>query len=308
MTPMPGPLLVAEAPGVRPLHHWGRVHLEAARATLGDLLANWSADWNVKGAGPQAPGESVVSVAPVGDWPEDDLVAQQWQLWSGEESGNVWWRALRDAGAQHPTQPVLQRAVLDAMYGGGGRETALGGTLAQQMAQEAWLDWCRRLAACFGVGAAESSAASGELTLPDFLMRPWSGALALQILCAGMRILVVSDARASQQLWEGRGVATPSLLRNDTSALVPVAEALAPCVAWLSVELAPIDIGLGVLSSLRTGDVLRTTHRLDAPLHVRAHPDPDRHEGLPLCEAFLGRQGDQRGVELMGSLSGNGPG
>ena len=307
MTSVSSPLLAAETPGVRSLRQWQAVQLDAVRATLSDLLADWSADWCVQGESAQEFGGSAVSVSPIGDWPADDLIAHQWQLWQSEESGAVWWCAMRGADAQNQVRPALQQSLLDAMYGAGGREATPRGALAQQMAHEAWMDWCQRFAACFGIKAAEPSSALGELALPDSLTRPWSGALALQILlCTGVRILVVPDAQAVQQLC-GECAAVAHRQRSDTApALVPVAEALAPCAAWLSVELAPVDIGLGILASLRTGDVLRTTHRLDSPLRVLAHADPARHEGVLLCEAFLGKQDDQRGVELLSTPSGHG--
>ena len=289
---------------VRPLRHWKTGEAEALRAAVVEQLAAWSADWRVlmeqEPGLDDAPG---AAVSLVDDWSLEEFAALRWQGWQGEEGGTVWWSEARAAGL--PGARVSpQQAVLDAMYGSTGRATMAGGAISQQMAREAWHGWCQRLATCFGIELPTQGDAPGELGLPAGVIRPWSGALALRVSCAGMLMLLVPDGQSVQRWADTQGRASPLILNGSRPALVPVAEAVAPCTARLSVELAPIDIGLGILASLRNGDVLRTTHRLDTPLRVLGHADRTKHAGALLCEAFLGQQGDVRVVELLGTTLG----
>jgi hypothetical protein len=89
--------------------------------------------------------------------------------------------------------------------------------------------------------------------------------------------------------------ATPA--HGPVGGLTPVARALAHRNTQLRATLHPFDLELGMLIDLRVGDVLRTDHGLDTPLHVNA-VDGDERVGEPFCRGFLGKSGLSRAVEL----------
>jgi hypothetical protein len=287
----------------RPLRHWKARVTDALCAAVGAKLADWSVDWRVRvQEQPRLDKVPAAEVSIAEDWSEKDFMSPRWQVWQGEGGEAVWWSVARRFSAPAPDAPAApHQGVREAMYGALGRSTLAGGTIAQQMACEAWRDWCQRLAACFGISLSAQGDSPGEFDLPAEIIRPWSGALALRISCAGMPMLLVPNSQSVQRWSDTQGL-TPALPTSDGNrrALVPIAEAVAPCTARLSIELAPVDISLGILASLRNGDVLRTTHRLDTPLRVVGHGDHLRHEGGLVCGAFLGQQGDARVVELLG--------
>jgi hypothetical protein len=64
------------------------------------------------------------------------------------------------------------------------------------------------------------------------------------------------------------------------------------------VHTASFELDLGALTSARVGDVLRTTHALEAPLVVSA-PGADGRSAHAICGAYLGKAAGARAVELL---------
>lgn len=301
MTPSARPFIAADAHGVRPLRHWKAQQVEAVCADMDRQIAAWASDWAVQAVREQGQdGESVAVVSVIEDWSSEAFAASLWRAWPAQDGSAVWWSVAPRSRAAGQATRVPQLAVMDAMCGSAGRPVHTTGMIAQQMANEAWGDCQQRLAACFGIAPLAPNQAGCERELPAGLVQPWSGALGLRLSFAGMHILLVADPR-SMQRWGGtRSPVSSAAPAEPRTTLVPIAKAVAPCTAQLSVELAPVDIGLGVLANLRLGDVLRTSHRLETPLRVLVdRVDRAADRGELLCEAFLGQQGDLRAVELL---------
>lgn len=302
MTPPTRPFIAADAHGVRPLRHWKAPQVEALRADVDREIAAWASDWAVRTVPEQGrDGKPAVVVSLVDDWSSEVFAASVWRAWPEQDGSAVWWSVAPPSHATGEAPPVPQIAVMDAMCGSAGRPIHATGTIAQQMASEAWDDCQQRLAACFGIAPLTPNQAGCERELPVELVQPWSGALGLGLSFAGMRILLVADPQSMQRWAAMRSPVSPAASAEPRTTLVPITEAVAPCAAQLSVELAPVDIGLGVLANLRLGDVLWTSHRLETPLRVRGRADRAADRGELLCEAFLGQQGDLRAIELLAS-------
>ena len=77
----------------------------------------------------------------------------------------------------------------------------------------------------------------------------------------------------------------------------PVLAAIAARSVTLRVELAPVEVDLGTLQSLRVGDVLTLPHRLEQPLDLHAPDAP----ATVACTAYLGSRDGRRAVELIPS-------
>lgn len=176
--------------------------------------------------------------------------------------------------------------------------------LADELAQAAWLDGYDRLAR-LSAAPAPSDLGRGEAVmkeeeLPASVLRAWTGALALEIHCCGAQLRIIASGDAIDRWLRTRHAEPPKAETHPAqSASVPVARALDATPVRLSVELAPVDVDLGSLGSLRVGDVLRTTHGLDRPLQVRLGGKSARSGSGRVCEAFLGKQGDVRVAELL---------
>ena len=56
---------------------------------------------------------------------------------------------------------------------------------------------------------------------------------------------------------------------------------------------------LGTLAALRPGAVLRTSHRLDAPLQLTSAALSDRQRRTLVASGFLGQLGGRRALELL---------
>jgi len=300
MTPHTRPFIAADAHGVRPLRHWKAPQAEALCADMDREIAAWASDWAVQTVPEQGrDGEPAAVVSVVDDWSSEAFAASVWRAWPAQDGSAVWWSVAPRSRAAGQAARVAQLAVMDAMFGTAGRPVRATETIAQQMASEAWDDCRQRLAACFGIAPFTPEPAGCGRELPEGLVQPWSGALGLRLSVAGMDVLLVVDARSMHRWAAARTPAAPVARAEPRTTLVPIAKAVAPCTAQLSVELAPVDIGLGVLANLRLGDVLRTSHRLETPLRVLGRADRAADRGELLCEAFLGQQGDLRAVELL---------
>ena len=217
----------------------------------------------------------------------------------------------RSAVPAQSAKPVAKPTtlLLKAIFGNvgdGGASSAAGAqalrqTMAQDVAQAAWDDWCVRLGAAFGVpdGA------------PDFFADfddPWSGVVVVRMAWCGETLLLAFDGAGMSRWIEREGMRAarqPPSMPGEK--LAPLREALASSTVPIAIELSPIDVDLGALSTLRVGDVLRTTHALESPLTVRRVTGPitsdrtriEADKALPLCEAFLGKQGHRLAIELV---------
>ena len=198
--------------------------------------------------------------------------------WTPFGTSGLWW-ALLGWGQETP-HTLLLKALFDEASPAS--ETT---RIADEVARAAWDDWQQRL-----LGALQPAATPGTA---EAQLQPWSGALVLTLpWCGRELLLLVSQGCAAANL------PRPAVTVGALSPLVPTAKAILPLGLPLRVELKALETDLGTLTSLRVGDVLRTSHALEAALLVRsavgAAAEP---EGL--CHGFLGQQGAHRAVELL---------
>ncbi|RAN48424.1 hypothetical protein RB25_11605 [Herbaspirillum rubrisubalbicans] len=191
--------------------------------------------------------------------------------------------------------------------------------VAVELLFDAWNDWCERLMSDLvrnAGGASELSAGSVQhlldadtqqaVTLPASLLSPWSGTLCLTVPWFGLDLNIVVSGALLEQLVQREsppGNEHSSLSRTSSTELTTVWNALSGHVDSVAAHLQPLEATLGVLASLRVGDVLRTSHAIEKPVLISLASVLTAPEvaaaGTPLFEAYLGSQSGNRAVELL---------
>ncbi|MGE4244218.1 FliM/FliN family flagellar motor C-terminal domain-containing protein [Ramlibacter sp.] len=282
--------MAPQATQTRPLLAWSAAHLAQFRAAAETAVRCWADDW---GAGGNAPGRALRGESADGDprW-----ATLSWQgLGRGGDAGGwdgpIWWTGDR-----------LRAEVALALFEG---DTTHDG-IATRASAVACTDLLDRLVAGWVDLAAESAASTihARSTPPPELFLPWSGAVVLA--CAPDFWLLVGPAVVEAFL-RRRGL-RPSNRTSSTAALpsrppagrpvVPLLEAAAPLAVAVRVEFEPVTLSVGELMALRPGDVIALPHRIDQPLLGKSEA------GDRVCEAFLGRSGDRRAIELLRAAEG----
>ncbi len=285
---------------VTPLRAWS----EAQGRQLGEVVRKahleWQVAWIGASPGPSAPdGIQVSCCAPS----EAGLAASAWRP-HGTMSG-LWWTmsSAAGAGAEHPAS-VIQGVLFGGAFPAGWRG-AVGSaagqgqaikSLAEETASAAWEAWWKQLdLALHGADRAGGVPAAAAPALESAL-KPWSGALVLGVPFQGTWLhLLVSWGRV-QQCVHGAGGAWREQV--PPRAVAPVWSAVARRHAKLRALLEPFELELGAIASLHVGDVLSTTHPLEAPLVLEVGTD-DRSAVTHMGRALLGRLGDTAAIELI---------
>ena len=126
------------------------------------------------------------------------------------------------------------------------------------------------------------------------------GALVLTLRWCGANLILLLAAEAIAAFLGRPASATPAPgIGKKPVSLAPILQVVRSEPLSLRVEMAEVEVDLGTLASLRLGDVLRTSHRLDAPLMMTS-AEPAGQQARPvICTGFLGREGDWRAIELL---------
>lgn len=268
--------LDAEDVRIRPLHCWHDTTLRAAAARLQALLVPWVDGWELALDEVQAV-DACDNTARPGCW----LV-------------------LAGVDAQLGYTPVDDGdpPLLALLFG---RPQALkvvttSSTLAAETAMVAWHDLGATLAQALPAGLATT-----------LLQRPWSGALRLLFNLSGagqtlpLQLLLGPHAAAAWCTDRQPRVAAPVQSKRTRLPLVPVTVALASRQVQLAVHLAPVELDLGSLQTLRINDVLTLPHLLDDALMVQIGVDAQAPPTV-LCQAHLGGRGGRLAIELVRSV------
>lgn len=252
----------------------------SVKAQLAALVARagqeWRADWDLGVDEPEG-----APAARPGCWTPFELTAKELAAapWHPAAPG-LWW-ALRGADPDGDQVDVVGRA----LFGGAG-----AGSVARDLAEQAWTDWWTRLEQVALPPGVDGLVPPPERSPLEAWAR-WSGALLFDVPwpTGGLRILA-SGERVQQAVG---GAAADPVAQGD---LTPVWRAAASQRLRLRVQMEAFALELGELAGLRVGDVLRTAHLMEAPLIVKA----GGHDGVTteLCAASLGRAGAWRAVEL----------
>jgi hypothetical protein len=306
MTLAPSPLLSAEESrrAARPLRGWSEDDQALLAGALQALLDQWRGAWGL--VAPAEGGRVEIRSCPVEDgawgasswFPLDESGAESVVLWSLR--GNTAGTGLAAVPLRRP-RPALD-ALHEALFHEPPGAEAGPERLADRLLRAAWADWNKRLA---GLLPAEGGTAPSGSEAAALIRRPWSGALVASLPWCGrdMALLLTTDL-VSSLLARQRGRA-PAARPADQTPLVPLFQVLKGEGVALRIELAEMEVDLGTLAGLRQGDVLRTSHRLDAPLLLTG---PGEAKRVIRCIGHLGRQGEWRAIELLphGAPAGNG--
>jgi hypothetical protein len=276
----------------RPLRWWSDAQLGEVALALEKALRAWEQDWGLQQ--PHAAQDAVrCAMASVG--------AQASASWKPvvldaalEPACELWWD-IAAGGAR--ADPVL--LLVDALFNTSVEPSALSAhgavsEVAAEAARAAWSDLWARIGQSLAVRVAITAPAMQADSLPTLqpaasLFRPWSGAIVITLhWCAQeMRILLGGSEAAALLACE-----TPAPAAS-TKPLAPVWHAAARHECTVRAEFAPVELTLGAIKSLRVGDVVELSHTLDRPLVAKTA------EGGVLCEAFLGKLGERRAIELL---------
>jgi flagellar motor switch/type III secretory pathway protein FliN len=259
---------IVSAQAARPLRHWSTVQLQAAQRAVEGIWREWATRWQLTIHG-------VVALNAC-----DAATTMEPCAWT--RSGAMW----ATAGAQQPAE------ILAALLFGEGSQADPRSPVARAVVAEAAADLSQRLGR---IGTGKSNVAGDEPPAKDG--HRWSGAIRIRLeLAHGTR-------RATWQLHCSEALA--ALLCGGVQAgaaagrpaLTQVADAIAGQALRFQVCLDETTVTLGTLQSLRVGDVLPLSHRLDQPLRVATHGASSPTS--PFCAAYLGSRDHHRAVELV---------
>lgn len=307
----PGPIRCALVPrsecddALRPLRAWSSLERGRAVAAVEAAWRSWCTAWGFEGGEPaQSTGAQASTMIRCEPLFEATAAARAPELggWSpvSAEAAGAWW-ALTGAGGPSANERAARVARVLALVGRGlfgdaARGGPYPGALAtaprgvgEEVAQAAWADLWTRILGTPARGAAQEGPG------PDpSLAGAWSGALVFTVpLREGVLALLLAHDVVARALG---GAARSAFAGGGASQVTPVERALARRNTRVSARTKEFELELGALAGLRVGDVVRTSHPLEAPLtlHVELGGRPPQ----VLCAAFLGNAGGARAVEL----------
>lgn len=284
----------------RPLRSWNEITIQALIVKVHEVLDEWQSAFDLAPTTSDCACnimcQSASDAAAEPEWPN-----LQWDVIpSTQNADGLWWALWKDKKDRDFVDGTRNsRAALMAALFGEVPSTPLVDSLADEVVEAAWTDWCRRIWLLF---EPEKGAASRPTELFTDLLHPWSGAVVITLPWCGQTLgFLVSHACVSACMGLQHTVPPHT---SGTSALVPFLHAAGSLIMPIYVDMEPIEIDLGTLASLCLGDILRTTHALETPLVVKdtAHcgiVDAAMPATPNLCRGFLGRQGRHRALELL---------
>lgn len=263
---------LTEPSAARPLRWWSGASIATLSQRLDGCVRAWATRWEA--------GIDDLTVFNAHEVPVGACGA--WAPWLGHATGVHPWVWVGD-GNEPPALGIAR-----ALFG-----HTTEGTVAHDLAARAWVELGNELARRLGHVAV---AAAGPFGAPS--ARPWGGDIALRLQLRGgaesfdLWLRIDSDSAAGLLRDQTRPAA-----RALPPVETPVLAAIAARTVTLRVELAPVEVDLGTLQSLRVGDVLTLPHRLEQPLDLRAPDAP----ATVACTAYLGSRDGRRAVELIPS-------
>jgi hypothetical protein len=262
-----------------PLLHWDGQALAFVADKVAQAVARWRADWSPAAAIPDSTAGRALAAAHVGGAGKQPCPALR--LHAG-----AW---LAHEGAR-PGERISQPAQLVGrqVFGAGARVEP--GSIAAELAQEALAQLAAvlRIVLAAGSDADGFDLASAAGFLPQDEFREWSGGVRVALPGFDGLALYLTGATVARLNPPKRAVAAAR-----KPPLVPLTDAAGKARMALQARLQPVELTLGQIRTLQLGDVVVLPHALDQPLQVRTGT------GSLLCEAYLGRQGAHRSLELL---------
>lgn len=266
---------------VRALRAWSRNQRECLADAIVAVMSQWQARWTdtmQEGTRPGSGSQLVQVTAPMPGhaWlillDQQDLGPACW-CFSAESTLEEMYCALFGSPTGVPASlfdPVHGKRVRDIP----GQFLKPAGTptpLAQKTVMAAWLDWWHLLAR--GLGHLSLSPSTIAAAAPDTPALHWSGMLDVSLPWGHGRLMLRLGSDTITKLVGPPAIdslaARPGNVRRDSAPLATdIWRALGCTMLWLDIKLQPMPIKLGQLLGLKPGDVLMTTHALDAPALV----------------------------------------
>ena len=255
----------------RPLRHWPDAALERANGTLERVWRDWCARWQLTGA--EVATSNACDGAAVAD-----ASAQSWA------TGRSLWLSTGSDDMRVALAKVLFN-----------EDARTGAPIAQALVTDALSELLR----AFGqVSAGNDRAADAAGDAPPAAeRRRWSGALRVCLVALREDQPVSWHLHCSEPLASVLcgGLQPPSA--TGRAPLAAVTHAIDARPVAFKVLLDETTLTLGTLQSLRVGDVLPLSHRLDQALHVVSAGAS--RDTPAFCGAFLGSRDHHRAVELV---------
>ena len=302
-------------PGGRPLRGWSDGDLTALAREIGALLAGWSAAWGLPAPAARARGATPCDLPVAAPGPA--LGDGAWLRLSGEV-GQAWCAVWFPGDAAAPlTRALVRRARADlharlarvvgvAGQGDAGGDAPPDQDTWERFRREALRPWSGALVVEAGTGQDGVAVLLDGALVGRLLVGPKHAARAAHGAhgAHGAQAAVVPTGVPQTGAPPANDHAIPSTLASATepanrstgrhaAPLVSVPAALARHRLRVAAWLDPVELSLADLQSLRPGDVVPLSHRLDAPLQVRVGA------ALPWCAGWLGRHAGQRALALI---------
>jgi len=272
---------MAESRLVRPLRWWTPQAMAGLSRRLEAAWATWCGGWGFE--------RRPVVCANSSEASEAYATVRRWQrvgilggdgIWIGSphaEPAHWLQQGLFAAGPTRQPSPVASRVVL-----------------------EAWQDLQHEIA-CAIAPETDATARSSEPPpsgLPAGHRLSWSGAVGAQLSVAngllGALVVHIGPSAAAAHCVVARGTASATQARSP---LASVADALGHRRVSLDVHLGEAEIELGMLQSLRIGDVVVLDHALHQPATVQWTTASEPGGRSVLFEGHLGRLGPCKAIE-----------
>lgn len=275
----------------------------AAIATaVADALRRWRADWGLP-PGNEAHENPRSACLDASKWKcrhDASAASTPWRLAGADgDEAALWWAVVPpNLPGRLATPSTMLLAQLFGAHAGIASPSAHDARpirgIAQELADLALTDCASALAQVFRLqfDALPDEGPSAVQGMPAACFEAWSGALVLSTPWCGGELRVLIDDACASRLLSRRQASTAQSAGAGRSSLAPVLRGLDSKPIGLDVALNSFELELGTLSALRVGDVVRTSHRLDAPLIASTTG------GDVVSEAYLGRCGPARAAEL----------
>jgi flagellar motor switch/type III secretory pathway protein FliN len=301
---------------LRSLQWWSVEQQARLAAAVEQALLKWKREW---GLGPAEPAQSLVTCVMAFDasnvrsfnvmeWKSAPFAGatvdarQMWWNLSAPDQSRKTVHAIHTAPEGRGEYELLD-PVLAALFGAPPEQrlTNYAGDasdMAAQVGRDAlaslWRDIGRSLrpeAPLADTTPASDDVANPSHPVPAEYFHPWSGAVVLKLQWCGREMRLLLGPGNVERCLHDHSLKPVQEQRREP-ATAPTWEALLGLACAVQVELQPIELSLGDIKALRVGDVIGLTHNLDAPLLLKTAC------GELLCDAFLGRNGEQRAIEL----------
>jgi len=275
------PNSMAQSRPVRLLRWWTPHALAGLSRRLDGAWAAWCDGWGFE--------HTPVICANASEVSEAYATVRHWQR-VGVMAGDGIWIGSPHAEPAHWLQ--------QGMFANGSERQP--SPVASRVALEAWWNLQLEIADAIVPMTGEAARVSEPLpsAFPAGHRLPWSGAVGAKLPVAnsplGALVVHIGPSVAAAHCGVAQGNASPALARSP---LVGVADALGHRRVSLDVHLGEAEIELGMLQSLRIGDVVVLNHALHQPATVQWTTSSEPSGSEVLFEAHLGRLGPFKAIE-----------